>query len=633
MFLLGAASAAPGAQEPREAHSLTRSTSTLSTVSTRPLRVNAPASSPDAAAAVTVRAAVAGSVAAVRVSPGQSVAAGAVLVALDPVPYRSRMAAAQRRLAEAEARARRALDALAAQERMASLDVGVAVAGARAVPRPGPDARGPLPDPATTLAVARAARRMQAAQAELVRVLRAQTAAARETVDRDRPLLAQGAIPAEQLSRDQAAYRSLSVQTEAAADALRRAGTLPAPAAPRNALAGSPVAPAVQGVSAQAVAEAQKARTLAAAAQQAVDRDKALLAEGAIPAKQLETDTNALDAARARAEAADAAVRQQEARRAAAEAARRQIDAARRAAAAQAKNAAAVEARARHAEATILQAERHALELDTAQHDVMDARAALAAAERGLDAAAVRAPAESRIAGVLVRAGETVAPGQPLLSLAVPYGVPHSAPMSAAPGGQPDGPGRGPIPAAPAGRTDAGRAGPAAPETVDPVALQEQRLLARLQQESMRIQAIIVSAGSAPRAGPVPAYLGDGLAWPVAGWVSSAFGWRLHPIFHTPEFHTGIDIAAAQGTPVEAGGDGRVIFTGWMPANGNLVILDHGAGLSTTYSHLSSISVRAGDRVRKGQIIAAVGSTGWSTGPHLFFEVRQHGRPVDPLRP
>ena len=87
------------------------------------------------------------------------------------------------------------------------------------------------------------------------------------------------------------------------------------------------------------------------------------------------------------------------------------------------------------------------------------------------------------------------------------------------------------------------------------------------------------------------------------------------------------------GTAVRAPADGTVIFSGWMPANGTLVILDHGNGLSTTYSHLSSSAVRVGDHVRKGQVIARVGSTGWSTGPHLFFEIREGGRPVDPLEP
>jgi len=110
-------------------------------------------------------------------------------------------------------------------------------------------------------------------------------------------------------------------------------------------------------------------------------------------------------------------------------------------------------------------------------------------------------------------------------------------------------------------------------------------------------------------------------------------GWRIHPIFHTPEFHTGIDIAASWGAPVEAADNGTVIFTDQMTANGILVILDHGNGLSTTYSHLSSYAVHVGDHVQRGQVIDRVDSTGWSTGPHLFFELRKDGQPLDPLEP
>ena len=120
---------------------------------------------------------------------------------------------------------------------------------------------------------------------------------------------------------------------------------------------------------------------------------------------------------------------------------------------------------------------------------------------------------------------------------------------------------------------------------------------------------------------------------PVWGEITSGYGWRIHPIFQTPEFHTGIDIAAPWGTPVEAPADGTVIYAGQMPANGMLLILNHVNGFSTTYSHLSSYAVRPGEHVHRGQTIARVGSTGWSTGPHLFFEVRAGGRPVNPLAP
>jgi murein DD-endopeptidase MepM/ murein hydrolase activator NlpD len=123
-----------------------------------------------------------------------------------------------------------------------------------------------------------------------------------------------------------------------------------------------------------------------------------------------------------------------------------------------------------------------------------------------------------------------------------------------------------------------------------------------------------------------------GMVWPSAGIVSSRFGWRLHPIFRTREFHTGVDIATRWGSPVLAARDGIVQFVGWMTGYGRLVVVNHGNGLVTFYSHLSSALVAYGQRVSQGQIIGRIGSTGWSTGPHLFFEVRRDGVPVDPTR-
>jgi len=159
----------------------------------------------------------------------------------------------------------------------------------------------------------------------------------------------------------------------------------------------------------------------------------------------------------------------------------------------------------------------------------------------------------------------------------------------------------------------------------------EEEAVRELEQESMQIARIIQQATRGGRIGPVPTLAGGALLWPVTGRISSGYGWRTHPIFRTREFHTGIDIAAPWGTPIEAAAAGVVIFTGWMRGYGMLVILDHGDGVSTTYSHLSSYSVRVGERVSRGEVIAKIGSTGWSTGPHLFFEVRENGQPVNPL--
>lgn len=161
----------------------------------------------------------------------------------------------------------------------------------------------------------------------------------------------------------------------------------------------------------------------------------------------------------------------------------------------------------------------------------------------------------------------------------------------------------------------------------------QEAAIRELEQESIRISEIIRQATGGRGRGPILTLRNGVLGWPVSGPITSGYGWRIHPIFHTREFHTGIDIAAPWGTPVQAAADGEVLFTGWMTGYGMLVILDHGNGVSTTYSHLSSCSVKVGDHVQRGQVIARIGSTGWSTGPHLFFEVRHNGQPQNPLGP
>jgi murein DD-endopeptidase MepM/ murein hydrolase activator NlpD len=141
-------------------------------------------------------------------------------------------------------------------------------------------------------------------------------------------------------------------------------------------------------------------------------------------------------------------------------------------------------------------------------------------------------------------------------------------------------------------------------------------------------------AGPAAPALPVRVRLPEAdmeqLLQPTEGPITSRFGWRIHPIFGTREFHTGVDIANRLGTPVLAAQSGVVRFTGWMVGYGRLVRVDHGNGLETAYAHLSAILVASGDRVSRGQILGRVGSTGWSTGPHLFFEVRRGGVALDP---
>ncbi|MDF2627073.1 MAG: metalloendopeptidase-related protein [Symbiobacteriaceae bacterium] len=132
------------------------------------------------------------------------------------------------------------------------------------------------------------------------------------------------------------------------------------------------------------------------------------------------------------------------------------------------------------------------------------------------------------------------------------------------------------------------------------------------------------AAGQADQAGQA--------AWPVPGWLepTSAFGSRVHPILNVPKLHTGVDIGANEGAPVAATLDGRVIIVEALPAYGQIVVIDHGGKLSSVYAHLSAVLVREGDWVERGARIGKVGSTGAVTGPHLHFEVRQDGEPVDP---
>jgi murein DD-endopeptidase MepM/ murein hydrolase activator NlpD len=118
---------------------------------------------------------------------------------------------------------------------------------------------------------------------------------------------------------------------------------------------------------------------------------------------------------------------------------------------------------------------------------------------------------------------------------------------------------------------------------------------------------------------------------PINGPITSPFGMRYHPILHVYRMHTGIDFGASYGTPIHAAAAGMVIATQEMRGYGRVVILDHGGGISTVYAHTSRFYCSPGQRVERGQIIAAVGATGLATGPHLHFEVRVNGRPVNPL--
>lgn len=145
--------------------------------------------------------------------------------------------------------------------------------------------------------------------------------------------------------------------------------------------------------------------------------------------------------------------------------------------------------------------------------------------------------------------------------------------------------------------------------------------------EANRLKAEILAAQSKGTT-----YVGGIMTWPTPGYtkINSPFGYRIHPIFKVRKLHTGVDIGAPTGANVVAANSGRVIKAGWNNSYGNVIFIDHDGGIVTVYAHNSTLLVKTGDVVSRGQIIAKVGSTGNSTGPHLHFEVRKNGDYVDP---
>lgn len=129
------------------------------------------------------------------------------------------------------------------------------------------------------------------------------------------------------------------------------------------------------------------------------------------------------------------------------------------------------------------------------------------------------------------------------------------------------------------------------------------------------------------------AYIGGELCWPAQSSkrITSPFGMRLHPTLKVNKMHTGIDIGAASGTNILAANSGKVITAGWNNSYGYMIMIDHGGGIVTLYAHSSALLVSKGDIVNRGQVIALVGSTGRSTGPHLHFEVRVNGEYKNPM--
>lgn len=120
--------------------------------------------------------------------------------------------------------------------------------------------------------------------------------------------------------------------------------------------------------------------------------------------------------------------------------------------------------------------------------------------------------------------------------------------------------------------------------------------------------------------------------WPVYGRISSGFGSRTHPVYRTPDFHPAIDIVADRGTSIRATATGYVREASYDSSRGRYLIIDHGNGFKTIFMHCSTLKVSAGQTVEKGQVIATVGSTGTSTGPHLHYEIHLYSQPVNPVR-
>ena len=125
-------------------------------------------------------------------------------------------------------------------------------------------------------------------------------------------------------------------------------------------------------------------------------------------------------------------------------------------------------------------------------------------------------------------------------------------------------------------------------------------------------------------------HLATPIGWPVAGTLSSPYGYRNHPVHEEKKFHTGVDISVPSGSAVKATAQGIVSFAGWTENSGIVVVIEHGHGFSTAYAHNRKSLVRVGQRIARGEAIALSGSTGVSTGPHVHYEIWKNGRPADP---
>lgn len=162
--------------------------------------------------------------------------------------------------------------------------------------------------------------------------------------------------------------------------------------------------------------------------------------------------------------------------------------------------------------------------------------------------------------------------------------------------------------------------------------LAEQHLFGTQQQETRRINVAIHAGATQAPDTALPRHDRFPSRFPLAGprEIGSGFGWRSHPLTGMPNLHEGLDLTVPAGVPILAAASGKVVKAGWHGGYGMLVEIAHGRSLVTRYAHAQAIHVRPGDWVGQGQMIAEVGSTGHSTGPHLHFEVRLQGQALDP---
>lgn len=150
--------------------------------------------------------------------------------------------------------------------------------------------------------------------------------------------------------------------------------------------------------------------------------------------------------------------------------------------------------------------------------------------------------------------------------------------------------------------------------------------------ESQRLETQIVAMMNSQKKHAKHVVKGSGnMCMPLNAQVTSPFGWRRHPIFGVRKFHTGVDLAGPNRCAIRAADSGSVLYTGWYGGYGKVAIIGHGDSMATLYAHMSKIAVAVGDSVQKGDVVGYEGTTGFSTGPHLHFEVRVDGKPQNPM--